>query len=44
MLLLGNGMGSGRGHIGRLVPKIAAMTREAKHDVLAFRVFPKAHW
>jgi putative transposase len=25
-------------------PKVAAMMREAKHDVLAFRVFPKAHW
>jgi putative transposase len=25
-------------------PKIAAMMREAKHDVLAFRVFAKAHW
>jgi len=25
-------------------PKVASMMREAKHDVLAFRVFPKAHW
>lgn len=25
-------------------PKVAAMMREAKADVLAFRVFPKAHW
>src|SRR5271154_156548 len=25
-------------------PKVAAMMREAKYDVLAFRVFPKAHW
>ena len=25
-------------------PKVAAMMRDAKHDVLAFRVFPKAHW
>lgn len=25
-------------------PKVAAMMREAKHDVLAFRAFPKAHW
>jgi putative transposase len=25
-------------------PKVAAMMREATHDVLAFRAFPKAHW
>lgn len=25
-------------------PKVAAMMRDAKHDVLAFRAFPKAHW
>jgi putative transposase len=25
-------------------PKVAAMMRDAKADVLAFRVFPKAHW
>ena len=25
-------------------PKVATMMREAKFDVLAFRVFPKAHW
>ena len=25
-------------------PKVAAMMNEAKADVLAFRVFPKAHW
>ena len=25
-------------------PKVAAMMRDAKEDVLAFRVFPKAHW
>jgi len=25
-------------------PKVATMMRSAKEDVLAFRVFPKAHW
>lgn len=25
-------------------PKVAAMMRDAKADVLAFRVFPRAHW
>jgi putative transposase len=25
-------------------PKVASMMRDAKADVLAFRVFPKAHW
>ncbi|MFE9790101.1 IS256 family transposase, partial [Nocardia salmonicida] len=25
-------------------PKVAAMMAEAKHDVLAFTAFPKAHW
>ncbi|MEP9394733.1 transposase, partial [Gordonia sp. VNK1] len=25
-------------------PKVAAMMRDAKPDVLAFTVFPKAHW
>ena len=25
-------------------PKVAAMMRDAKHDVLAFRAFPKTHW
>lgn len=25
-------------------PKVASMMRGAKEDVLAFRVFPKAHW
>lgn len=25
-------------------PKVATMMRGAKEDVLAFRVFPKAHW
>lgn len=25
-------------------PKVAAMMRDAKHDVLAFTAFPRAHW
>jgi putative transposase len=30
--------------LAKSFPKVAAMMREAKEDVLAFRAFPKAHW
>jgi transposase-like protein len=28
----------------RMLPKVAAMMREAKDDLLAFTAFPQAHW
>ncbi|TQC48210.1 IS256 family transposase [Rhodococcus sp. WS4] len=30
--------------LAKSFPKVASMMRDAKHDVLAFRAFPKAHW
>ena len=32
------------GMLGRQLPKIEAMMRDAKEDLLAFRSFPQAHW
>ena len=30
--------------VGRQLPKVEAMLREAKDDLLAFTGFPQAHW
>ncbi len=32
------------GMLGRQLPKVEAMLREAKDDLLAFTSFPQVHW